>query len=428
MSIITTRQQARGKVAEVLGAQVGTITSGTTTTVTIDELRNNFSSDAALVSRAIVLPNSASADQRRLVEGWDDSAGEITLNDSISAPSAGDPYEIYQLGDPPKQVIDSAMARAMTRARRIVEIEIPMAQGRSDYYLHHYAPWVSSRDDIVSVGIRDTPQLLPNEDFTVWGDGVTPNLLGWALTGDSALLTRIAPDDAYGRFGARLSRSGTDAALTAVVGLLDRQLVGKTLQYAIGGVAAAASRLQVTIDDGDTQTTGTHSGDGEHEWLEGSHVVSADASGLTVALECVNGDANVDFTRAILHEGANLNTRLRDYGSQQRHVEPVRARTLNVSTGAMVSLPGGGSRGMQLVVGVRQPFAAFTSETSVTDMPVDHIVAATIVELARRFQKSEDRTRWEALAAEYRPYAQHYESQRRAPGQRLGTSTVITGA
>jgi hypothetical protein len=269
--------------------------------------------------------------------------------------------------------------------------------------------------------------LLSNEDFTLWGDGVGPGAAGWVLSGTSSLVTRVAQVQQYGGYSARLTRAGDDVALTQTVGLLDRQLIGKTLQFHVSGVATVASRLQYTIFDGITTTTGLHSGDGEAEALTDEHIVHADASTLTVALEIVTGDTNGDVSRVILHEGSSLNTSLRDYGSERYTEYDHPAETVNSGDGADVMLASAIPLGSQLVVQTLQPYALLSTETAVTDMPKEHLVAATILRLAREHGKNTDRERWDELVRIWTPYFQKYETQNRRPGQVIPAQMMVTG-
>jgi hypothetical protein len=428
MALLTSRKTIRQRVLRELGGLVATVASGSTTAVVLNELENRFADDNALKNWRLLLPDGAAADQQRFVSAWDDSAATISPNATFTdAPTASDEVELYAPGDPTHHEMNEAINRALQELRRPTWSSIPTRRGARRYGRVEL-PWVRDRFDVLSVRLRRSPNLLDNEDFENWGTGESPALSGWVLAGTGALSTRTEPADAHAPFAVRLSRVGTDTTLTQTPGLLDRQLVGKTLSVSVlcQSSVAAAARLRVT-DGSSTTNSSYHTGGGGFEALSLTHTVAAGATTLQVQLRHETTNGTSMWARAIAIEGSSVPTWLSEHGSEYASVDEVRQTVANTPDGAAIVLADSVERGTQLYVQSLQPYAELDSDSAVTDCPVEAAMALTLVRLARRRRAGENRARWDEVLGSWAPSAQRWQRRQRTRADVSQRRVVVGG-
>lgn len=428
MALLTSRKTIRQRVLRELGGLVATVATGSTANaVVLSELENRFADDNALKNWRLLLPDDAAADQQRFVSAWDDSAATVTPNAALGdPPTAGDDVELYAPGDPTHHEMNEAINRGLQELRRPTWSSIPTRRGARRYGRVEL-PWVRDRFDVLGVKLRRSPNILDNEDFENWGTGDSPALSRWVLSGTDALATRTEPADAHAPFAVQLSRVGTDALLTQTPGLLDRQLIEKTLAVSVLCRTSVATAARLRVTDGVTTTDSSyHSGGGGFETLNVSHEVSAGATTLQVELRHETTNGTSTWARAVALEGSVVPAWLSELGSEYASVDDVRHTVANTPDGAAIVLANGAERGAQLYVQSLQPYAELDSDNAVTDCPLEASMALTLVRLARR-RRNENRARWDEVLGSWAPSAQRWQRRQRTRADVSQRRVVVGG-
>ena len=142
--------------------------------------------------------------------------------------------------------------------------------------------------------------LVMNDTFLIWGAGLAaaPSYYVWDTNGTIA---RETTNVYIGGSSLKVTRAGTNVEIYQDIldtgAFLDYL---KTQQVKVGFGAwcktSVASAAILEIDDGNTQTTVTHTGGGGWEWLEDNHEISGSADKLRIQMNMdgSNGDAYWD--------------------------------------------------------------------------------------------------------------------------------------
>ena len=429
MAQLITRKAIRQAILKELGGLVDEVASGTTSTIVATNLLNRFYDDNALKNATVYLPDDDAADRQRAISAWDDSTQTITPNTNLAdAPTAGDDLEIYFPGDPTHEELNQAVNRGLQELRRPTYTAIPTRQGARRYGQTEI-PWARDRHDILEVQLRRSPNLLDNEDFEQFGTGDSPALASWVLSGDSATVTRVESAQFAGPFAVTLTRNGTNATLTQTIGLLDRQLIGETLQFSVQCYATAANVARLSVSDGTQTSTATHTGGSSVETLSVSDfVVAAGATTLTVALTHITSDGSSTWGRAIAYEGDTVPEWLAGYGSEHAASGDVAYETVSTPDGvAIVLTRRSEGRRKQLWVTSLKPFSELPADSAVTDCPLDAARAVAISDLARR-RRRENQERWDELYALWAPRARGWLQRTRDRGPRTSQTSAVVGS
>ncbi len=417
---LTRRDTARQEILRKIGGFVEAITSATDTTVIANTLINRFGDDNALLNNPIFLPDqTATSAQRRIVTAWDDSTGEATVASLGETPAAAEDLEIYWPGDPFADEINRAINRTLQETHRTVWSQIPTIQNTFEYSLGAFS-WVQTDSDVVGVFWRSSPNLISNEDFEMWGDGTTAALTRWVLSGDSSTVTRVA--GIRRAYAARITRSGTDTQLQQTIGLLNGQLKGDlqtdgtytvpaVLQVSVWVLSSTASMARIQITDGvGTTNSSFHTGSGLWEELTASHTVSTTATQLLCNLQCNDNNGNADFEQVLVVEDDNtMPDWLREDGSSRAPLRRADYRVVTSAPAPTILLEHQISRGQQLVIATQQPFYTLTADSDVTDMPLEAIIAGTLLRLAETHHPHQDRERWDRLLGLWGPRARRWQ-------------------
>ena len=228
---LSTRAAIRQEVLRRIGGHIATATGGSTTTIAAETMiGRGAGDDISLVGWGLYEPTDAAADAYRIITGWDDSTGTATV-DTIGARANTEVHEYWQRNDPTPYEANEAINRVLSESERIVQTAIPTVEGQREYTLRN-APWVDVRRDVQGVYRRESPNILDNSGFELWGVGTDAGLHGWTLAGTSGTVTRV--DGEYGRYAARLTRSSNNVTLTQTVPIPIIQLYGKSL-IRVGG-------------------------------------------------------------------------------------------------------------------------------------------------------------------------------------------------
>ncbi len=400
-------RRAQGHVAVLSEA-------GTTTTVISNKMRYRFSGDDTMGKGMRVFdPSDASEDELRVANTWDDSAGTATV-DAMSAAKAGtETIEYYPRNDPGPYEYDEALNRALKDADRVVSTILPTVEGDRDYEFLN-APWIETKDDILSVLYRASPNMLDNQSFELWGRGVDAQLHGWTLAGTSAIVTRV--DGTQGRFAVRLARSGTDLTLTQTIPIPIIQLYGKSISIFGRIKSATAAIAKIRINDGtDTTDSSLHDGGGDWDEFTATHTVNADAVGpLTIELHVLTSNGNADFENIIAVEGTSVPDWLSKYGDQHQPTEEIKHTPTNRGSLPVIVTEDRRARGGQLVVQSRQHYFELDADSGAggaTDMPFEGAVAGILTKLAEVYAHgTPNAVKWADLGATWEPI---YNAHRR---------------
>jgi hypothetical protein len=440
---LTRRDTIRREVLRKINAPwaVQTVSSGTGTTVAADNLVHRFGDDNALLGDVVYLPDSATADQRRRIDSWDDSSGQATVALMGAAPVATNTLEIYRAGEPFADDINEALDRALQESSRVVWSAIPTIAGNHEYSLADY-PWIETADDITDVYLRNSPNLIDNEDFELWGEGSSPALARWTAAGAGLTITRVA-GMRHG-FAVRITAAGdVDASLTQTPGLLHDQLRGelqsdgtyanpRAVRCSVWAKTSVASGARVSITDGVTTTNSPyHSGGGGWEELVVGVAIGITATTLQFSLQ-MNEDGDAEFDQAVLMEretGATvIPDVIREQGSQSFTPKRLDHDIITHAPSPVILLANDQPRGRQIIFSSAQPFNTLATDSSLTDMPLSAAIAGTIWHLATTIEPYEDRARWDRLQAFWGPrYRRWQERLAEIPGPDISAPQVTVG-
>ena len=426
MSQLTTRKAIRQAILKELGGIVDVVASGSTSTIVATNLLNRFYDDNALKNATVYLPDDDAADKQRAISAWDDSTQTITPNTNLSdAPDADDDLEIYLPGDPTHEELNQALNRGLQEIWRPTYTAIPTRKGARRYGQTEL-PWVRDRHDILNVQERRSPNLVDNEDFEHYGTGDSPALSSWVLSGSGATVTRDENPDFAGPFQATLTASGAAATLTQTISLLDRQLIGETLQFSVQCDAGTTS-ARLVVSDGTQTSTTAHTGGGAVETLTvADFVVAALATTLTVACQHNTTTGASTWGRVIGYEGDTIPEWLSDYGSEHAQTADIRHEVVTTPDGAAIVLQQPRTRGSQLWVQSLKPYAELAADTDVTDCPLEAVRAVALVDLARR-RRRENQERWDEVRAIWTPKARRWLQRNRDRGRSTVQQQVVIG-
>ena len=380
---------------------------GTTTTLVSANMQYAFGGDDVKGTGMYIYdPAEALIDRLRVANSWDDSTGTATIDAIVAAKAGTETVEYTLRGDPDPTKFNDAINTTLQESDRSVFTVIPTVEGEREYEFLN-APWIETRSDILSVRKRESPNIIDNSSFELWGRGIDEQLHAWVLSGTAATVTRV--NGTYGRFAARVTRAGTDAVLSQTIPIPIIQLYGKSISVFARIKSGTAAVASIRINDGtDTTSTSDHDGGGDWDEFTATHTVNADAVGpLVIECRVDTTDTNADFEMVVAVEGSTVPTWLSKYGDQHATQSDISyVPTMDGSLPVIITADTF-SRGAQLVVQSRQKYFKLTAESGVggvTDMPLDAVVAGTIVNLAKiQAAGSPNAAKWKNLGQIWEP-------------------------
>lgn len=396
---MVTRSDIYPRIALELGGHAGNIASGNATSAVLTGLIGN-TFDSVLVDDRLYMPDAATvADSERTLTGWTGSSGTAAWAGNRSDTTYSNETWFllpagygYSLAD-----IQAAIDETLRQTRHAVRNVIPLVENRRQYALTDF-PWITDSSLVTGVTRRSSPGLLDNESFDLWtnnpgASAISANPTSWTLAGASGKVFRAASTQGYGPYQASLLEGGSDVTLTQTVGLLDFQLVGKTIAGSMTCTAANASSLRLAISDGITTTYSSyHTGGSTPETLTLSKEIAATATTLTV-FPAQTVTATESIHRVLAQEGSAIDTRLQDHGSDyfREQSEDYRVRTIGGVPTIVLNYFYG--RQQQLVVSSTAPYAALSTDAAVSDIPADVLEQGTLYHLLSKSKPNQDRTR-----------------------------------
>lgn len=424
-----TRRDARQLTLQRIGGWHDQVDdSPDASTVQSNELMAAFKEATLQSGWTIHLPDAPVNDRRRRVTGYNPDTGTLTLATPLANPATvGWDLELYQEGDPGPQEIDRATNRALQQTPRSVWSYLPTVTDAHEYPLGRY-PWIQSNEDVLRVFLRNSPNLVDNESFGLWGNGSKDDPARWTI--GAGTLTRV---DAFEGWAARLANSAASAAsLYQEVTTLRDQLASRPLVATANVFCATADRVRLYLDDGTrTVTSGFHPGNGRWVRLDlTGFTVAANPTRLRVGVEIVAGAAATAMvTRVTCIERETIADRLADQGSDIYFVRALRPAAKVLTQGAPVLyVKEDLHRGDQLAIASLQPYAPLAEDDDETACDLQAVSAGAILEIASKRARAEDQTRWRELEVLYtRIYAKHAARERMIPAPNLNRQQVSVG-
>lgn len=427
---LVTRATIAQEYCRQTGGFVAALTSaGDTTSLISTNMigRGDAGDDNSLVGWSTYDGTDAVADALRIINTWDDSAGDATIDVMSGARAGTETIEYYPKFDPTGIDAREALNTVLRNTHRVVESVVPTYKGTREFSFLN-APWIETISDVLDSFQRNSPNLIDNGGFEAWGIGSNAGLHGWVLSGTNATVTRV--DGTYGRYAARVTRSGTNVNLTQTIPIPIMQLYGEEISVFGRIKSSVAGNGAISISDGtDGTATSAHDGGGDWDEFTATHTVNADAAGpLTITLAVTFGDGAVDFETVVAVKGSSVPDWLSKYGNQHAGTHDLIGDMQVTSTGAMVRTRHLKDLGSQLVIVSRQPFFELSADSGaggITDIPIDAAVSGMIVEMAQRQVSKPNAPKWESL---YRVHAPKYARWKRdlAKKPARGTTTQVS--
>ncbi len=406
---MTTRPTLIESVARRLGAIVGIVGTNAATTAVLQGLINTTGADEAYKNSRLIFPGAANAASKQaIVTGWVDLTGVATF--ATRTPTASEAYILMSRADYNLAEFEVALDDALAKSKRSYRHVIPIIPGERFYSLAAL-DWLNGAGDVDAVYLSSSPNLLHNEDYSLWQNGSALAPDGWTLAGSGATIARSTTAQ-RGGYAATLTRVGNDATLAqslppALVQWLTRGATTLgTLRAGEWATATVASRARVGIqvtDAGVTATTWSdyHTGNGVPQFLEVSLALTATMSAIAIVGSVDTGDTSATFSGAVfVVSDSAIGDALKNYGSGAYRENRVPLIVRNVGGAPAIELqsaPGSG----QVLVHCRRSFGDVTTDTQVIDDQYARVLEAGLaVHLLANIKPGVDRTRYDRILKE----------------------------
>jgi len=197
---LSTRVSIRQEALRRVGGHIFTSTTdSTTTTGGVTMIGRGAGDDTWGNGIGLFDGTDDAADQFRIATGYVDSTGVFT-HGAIADRSGGETIEAYLRNDPTPYEFNENLNRVLSETDRVVETVIPTYEGGRRFTLLN-APWIEHRRDILRVLYRNSPNILDNSNFELWGTGADAQLQAWSLNAaGNGTVTRV---DEIGRASCR---------------------------------------------------------------------------------------------------------------------------------------------------------------------------------------------------------------------------------
>lgn len=426
---MSTRKTLIQQVARELGWRTGSIASGTATAAVLDGYYEGDSS--AYVGWTVWMPDAATAvDRARIITSWAPATLTATWADARTDTTyTSETYILVPPGDIGIDDLETAINDSLAEVRFTVRSVIPTLDHERYYRLGRLS-WIRYIDDVDAVFVRESPNMLANQDFHAWGAGEALAPSNWTLAGVSATVARTSSGVARGHYGVTLTRAGADATLTQSLGQLNGQFAGETLTFGCWVRASAATRGRIGISDGLTTTYSSyHTGGSGDEYLTVSKALSASMTGLSVILSQDTGNSATTFSMPSLVHADSILDDLQDVGDSAWREKQADYRLRQTGDQVTIELSESLGKGRQLVVVSGMSYPALTSDTDTTDCPDSIILHGAIDQAVSRMRKGQARDRLEPLRARHhREFMLLSGRRRERPSIETPRRAVVYGA
>lgn len=410
------------------------VASVTAQTLTVTALATGGVQSGKFLSKWLQRPQSGDALNRnpRIVTDFDSADGKFTHGGvayTVLPPS----NEFVEVHEYEPRLLDTSVARAMETCRFRDESVIPV--NAAGIYWLDGLDWIVEPSDIREVRLDGFPVITNNRYMQQWNtyddDGrLIPDF--WDLTGTfglehgsaRGLYRLLSPDSAW--------------EVSATPGLLEvdvssQSLRGKTVTAVLVGSTDTGSQAKVTVSDGDDSTASDFlPGTGVRTEVTAEHVISDDATTLTITAEGTNETSIEELYLCVgeLNDGIRVGrtrtiNRWPGWALDWQQGQPLRMDTL-----------GGAGLGSRLVVVSQRPYTPYpsscviagTADESISGAPLDLIASQAIALFFEDRANGRDATAQDASkAVQWRKKADRMRAQHLASSDSPGfTDTVLS--
>jgi hypothetical protein len=404
--VTSTRADIIRSAALRLGGRAGSISSGQPTAATLSALIDNSSDDSMYVDWHLFMLDAANeTDKERTVTAWDASSGiaswETARTDTTYTNETYILVPDYSL-DEFRRAVNTALAQS----KRTYRYVLPLIPGFSNYSLDQLT-WLEGAEDVDSVWVGTSANMLHNEDFEFWQNGSSLAPDGWTLAGSGATVARSSTG-IRSPYSALVTRASADATLyqaspATLVQYLTRSVSAPlpTVSFGAWVTTSTASIARVGIYNGSSTTWSSyHTGDGVPQFLESTYATTATDTALRFVCSVDTTNGNASFHATVMCALTDLPDQLMDRGSKS--YPEYEAMVLKRNVGGIPVIELGRSHGYgQLIIHSRRPFPSMTADTDVVeDQYADALVSGSLRWLLDAVKPNQDRTRIDAIRAE----------------------------
>lgn len=404
----TTRATLIARAAARLGGHSGTLsfTALVSTRAILAGQVGTSNDDSKYVGWQLFMLDAATeADRERTVTAWQADIGaatwEVARTDTTSTSETYILVPDYSLDE-----FRAALNLALRESKRTYEYRIPLTPGRDRYTLAALS-WLEGADDIDSVWMGASPNMLHNEDFSFWQNGSALAPDGWTLAGAGAAVAR-AGTGIRSPYAATVTRASADATLYQDVPSSHVQYLCRsanaplpTVSFGAWVTSSTASIARVGVYNGTSTTWSSyHTGNGVPQFLESTYQLTA--TDTAIRLVCsVNTSAGAgSFHSTVLCALAALPDQLQDRGSEAYYSDEVAYHARNLGSVPVIDIGSAMGYG-QLIVHSRRQFPEMSADTdSVEEQYADLLQAGLLRELLDAHKPNQDRERLDKLRGE----------------------------
>lgn len=404
------RAQLIARAAARLGGHGGTLsfTAGVSTRAILAGQVGTSNDDSKYIGWQLFMLDAATeADRERTVTSWQSNAG-IAGWDIARADTTSTSENYILVPDYSLDEFRVALNLALRQSKRTYRSVLPLTPDTRRYTLSTLT-WLEGADDIDSVWVSDSPNMLHNEDFSLWQNGTAAVPDGWTLSGTNATVSR-ASTGIRSPYSAQVTRASADATLYQDVPFSLVQYLARAtnaplpiVSFGAWVTSTTANIARVGLYNGSTTTWSSYYTltSGVPVFLSSSYQMTAlnTALRLVCSVDTTNGTGTFHFG-ALCPSGSTFPTQLQDRGSDAYFAQKIYAVPRNEGGWPLVDLAHAGGYG-QLIVYSRRPYAEMTADTDVVDdSDADTILSGFLRYLLDAEKPNQDRTRLDRLRGE----------------------------
>lgn len=328
-----------------------------------------------------------------LVTLWTDLSGTARIIAQTPAPDAGGRYILIAREDFTLNEYRYALSKDLNETTRTYR-QVVRLTPNLDIYPLDMCDWLTGAGDIDAVWISESPNMLHNEDFSLWQEGAAAAPDGWTLSSGTIARTSTGTRSSYG------------AAVTAgvLVQPLPRPLVQwltkrkspvyTPLRAAVWMQDASAGRVGIwngTVMTWSDPYTGT-----PNHFAEVSYTPTESDTAYEIRMDGTF-TANAAVFMQSTATASNVYV-MRDQGSQGYQEQYIPKAIRNVGGIPSVEMAWPSWTPWQLIVYVRRPFPAYSSDEDVYESQYARVLTAGLVNfLLEPVKPNQDRGRLDRI-------------------------------
>jgi hypothetical protein len=401
-----TRAEIIRRAAIRLGGRAGSISSGQETAAVLSGLIDNSNDDSMYVQWHLFMLDAATeADRERTVTHWNASSG-IASWETVRSDTTYTNETYILVPDYSLDEFRRALNKALTQSKRSYRYTMPLVPGQTVYHLSSLS-WLEGTDDIDAVMFGYSPNMLHNEDFSLWQNGSVSAPDGWTLAGSGATVARSSTG-IHSPYAATVTRASADATLYQDIPLplvqhLCRSANAPLPEVSFGArvTTSTASIARVGVYNGTSTTWSSyHTGSGVPQFLESTYQATATDTALRLVCSVDTTNGSASFHLGTLCPYADLPDQLKDRGSDSYFTWESGAIPRNVGGVPTVELTGMTGYG-QLLIHSRRAFPEMDDDTDVVeDQHADALQAGLLRFLTDAMKPNQDRARIDQIRGE----------------------------